>query len=58
MSTGLGESFENLLFTVTPAKAEVQNILKRLDTGFLRGDDLANFGRNSKLSYYANRESI
>jgi hypothetical protein len=45
-----GETFENLLFTVTPAKAGVQNVLKRLDTGFRRYDDLASFGRNSKVS--------
>jgi hypothetical protein len=34
------ESFENLPFTVTPAKAGVQKVLKRLDTGFRRYDDL------------------
>jgi len=37
------ESFENLPFSVTPAKAGVQKVLKRLDTGFRRGDDLQNF---------------
>jgi len=30
------ETFENLFFIVTPAKAGVQNVLKRLDTGFRR----------------------
>ena len=45
-----GETFENLHFPVTPAKAGVQNILKLLDSGFRRNDDLANFRRNSKVS--------
>jgi hypothetical protein len=44
------ESFENLPYVVTPAKAGVQKVLKRLDTGFRRYDDLPNFGRNSKVS--------
>jgi hypothetical protein len=44
------ETFENLLFTVTPAKAGVQNVLKSLDSGFHRNDDLSSFGRNSKVS--------
>ena len=35
---------------VTPAKAGVQKVLKRLDTGFRRYDDWVNFKRNSKLS--------
>jgi hypothetical protein len=44
------ESF--LLYVVTPAKAGGQKVLKRLDTGFRRYDDLPNFKRNSKLSFY------
>jgi len=44
------ETFENLLFTVTPAKAGVQKVVKRLDTGFRRYDDLPSFGRFSKVS--------
>ncbi len=35
---------------VTPAKAGVQKVLKRLDTGFRRYDDLPRFRRNSKVS--------
>jgi hypothetical protein len=46
------ETFENLLFTVTPAKAGVQNVLKSLDSGFHRNDDLSSFGRNSKVSSF------
>ena len=45
------EIFENLLLTVTPAKAGVQKVLKRLDTGFRRYDDLPNLKGNSKLSF-------
>jgi ParB family chromosome partitioning protein len=45
------ESFEFLLYVVTPAKAGVQKVLKRLDTGFRRYDGLVNFRRNSKLSH-------
>jgi hypothetical protein len=41
------ETFENV---VTPAKAGVRKVLKRLDTGFRRYDDLPNFRRNSKVS--------
>ena len=48
------ETFENLLFTVTPAKAGVQNVLKSLDSGFHRNDDLSSFGRNSKVSALKN----
>jgi hypothetical protein len=44
------ESFENLPYVVTPAKAGVQKVSKRLDTGFRRGDDLPNFVSNSMLS--------
>jgi len=33
------ETFENLHFPVTPAKAGVQNTLKTLDSGFCRNDD-------------------
>jgi hypothetical protein len=44
------ESFEFLPYVVTPAKAGVQKVLKRLDTGFRRYDDLPNFKSNSKLS--------
>jgi len=33
------ETFENLHFPVTPAKAGVQNTLKTLDSGFRRNDD-------------------
>ena len=46
------ESFEFLPYVVTPAKAGVQKVSKRLDTGFRRYDDLPNFKGNSKLSYY------
>jgi hypothetical protein len=45
-------SFEFLPFFVTPAKAEVKKVLKRLDTGFRRYDDLPRFRRNSKVSIY------
>jgi nucleoside-diphosphate-sugar epimerase len=41
--TGSGhnlETFENLYFPVTPAKAGVQNTLKTLDSGFRRNDDM------------------
>ena len=41
------ETFENLLITVIPANAGIQNILKSLDTGFHRYDDLPNFRSNS-----------
>jgi hypothetical protein len=34
----LSETFENLRFSVTPAKAGVQNTLKTLDSGFRRND--------------------
>jgi hypothetical protein len=44
------ESFENLPSFVIPAKAGIQNILKRLDFCFRRNDDLLSFARNSKLS--------
>jgi hypothetical protein len=44
------ESFEFLPYVFTPAKAGVQKVLKRLDTGFRRYDDLPNFKSNSKLS--------
>ena len=37
---------------VTPAKAGVQKVLKRLDTGFRRYDDLPRFRRNSKVSVH------
>jgi hypothetical protein len=40
---------EFLIYVVTPAKAGVQKVLNRLDTGFRRYDDLVNFRRNSKL---------
>jgi hypothetical protein len=43
------ESFEFLPYVVTPAKAGVQKVLKRLDTGFRQYDDLPNFRSNSKL---------
>jgi hypothetical protein len=33
------ETFENLPFAVTPAKAGVQKVLKRLDSGFHRNDE-------------------
>jgi len=32
-------------YFVTPAKAGVQKVLKRLDTGFRQGDELQNFRR-------------
>ena len=35
---------------VTPAKAGIQKVLKSLDTGFRRGDDLPRFRRHSKVS--------
>ncbi|MDP2839660.1 MAG: hypothetical protein Q8O11_06345, partial [Syntrophales bacterium] len=41
---------ENLPYVVTPAKAGVQKVLKRLDSCFRRNDKLPNFGRNSKVS--------
>ena len=37
---------------LTPAKAGVQKVLKRLDTGFRRHDDLPRFRRNSKVSIH------
>jgi hypothetical protein len=33
------ETFENLPFAVPPAKAGVQKVLKRLDSGLRRNDD-------------------
>jgi len=45
------ETFENLPIVVTPAKAGIQKVLKRLDTGVRRYDDLPNIRSNSKLSY-------
>jgi hypothetical protein len=58
VSSNPNKTFENLLFTVTQANpgsesgtgAGVQKVLKRLDTGFRRYDDLPSFGRFSKVS--------
>jgi hypothetical protein len=41
---------KNLPPVVTPAKAGVQKVLKRLDTGFRRYDDLPGFGKSSRVS--------
>jgi hypothetical protein len=46
------ERFEFLPYVVTPAKAGVQKVLKRLDTGFRRYDDLPNF------KFFHNQTSI
>ena len=43
---------------VTPAKAGGQKVLKRLDTGFRRHDDLPRFRRNSKVSRHGLTEQF
>jgi hypothetical protein len=45
------ETFENLHFLVTPAKAGVQNILILLDSGFRRNDDIGELIRDSAPNY-------
>jgi hypothetical protein len=58
------ESFEFLPYVVTPAKAGVRKVLKKLDTcacpglrsGIRRYDDLFNFRSNSKLSSFLYEE--